>query len=121
MEEYLREDGGKEFLPVSNLGDSLRQEYDEFSDEQIETAVEVMEQRYGEDTFISPEDVELEEVYNDAVEIDIEDVEDTPIYADPSAGDGEHLCITWGNLGDDETPPEGRAQTGSGEDVFGIR
>lgn len=106
---------------MDNLADALDEEYDNLSTEQVETAVEVMEQRYGEELFISLEDVTLDEVYDDAVEIDIDDVEDTPIYADPSAGDGEHLCVTWGNLGDDGTPPEGHAQDGSGDDVFGIR
>lgn len=110
MEEYLRMD---------DLADALDEQYDDLSTKQVETAVEVMEQRYGEAVFVSPEDVTLEEVYDEAVEIDIDDVDDTPIYADPSAG--KHLCVTWGNLGDDGNPPEGRAKDGSGDDVFGVR
>ena len=107
---------------MDNLAEALDEEYDDLSSEQVETAVEVMEQRYGEELFVSPEDITLEEVYDDAVEINIEDVEDTPIYADPNTGEGEdHLCVTWGNLGDDSNPPEGRAKDGSGDDLFGIR
>lgn len=107
---------------MDNLAEALDEEYDDLSTEQVDTAVEVMEQRYGEDLFVSPEEVGLEEVYNGAVEIDIEEVEDTPIYADPNAGEREdHLCVTWGNLGDDSNPPEGRAKDGSGNDIFGVR
>ena len=106
---------------MDDLAGALDKEYDDLSTDQVEAAVEVMEQRYGETMFISPEDVTLEEVYDEAIEIDIDDVEDTPIYADPNAGEGEHLCVTWGNLGDDGNPPEGRAKDGSGDDVFGVR
>ncbi|QKQ98923.1 hypothetical protein GKQ38_05390 [Candidatus Nanohaloarchaea archaeon] len=112
----------KQYLHMDDLAGELDEQYDDLSTEQVETAVEVMEQRYGDDLFVSPEDVELEEVYDGAVEIDIEEVEDTPIYADPNAEEGEgHLCVTWGNLGDDGNPPEGRAKDGSGDDMFGIR
>lgn len=111
MSEYLHQD---------DLVDNLDERYDEFSREQIETAVDVIAQRYGAEVFISPEQVEFGEAYGDAVEIDIDSVEDTPIYADPSAGDGEHLCVTWGNLGG-ELAPEGKAKDGDGEDLFGIR
>ena len=100
---------------------ALDEEYDELTTEQVETAVEVMEQRYGEDRSFSPKDVDLEQVYDDAIEVDIDGLDDTPIYADPSTGEGEHLCVTWGNLGDDDNPPEGRAKDGSGNDVFGVR
>lgn len=106
---------------MSDFVHALDEEYDELTTEQVETAVEVVEQRYGENHSFSPEDVDLEEVYDDAVEVDIDDVDDTPIYADPSAGEGEHLCVTWGNLGGDGKPPEGRAKDGSGDDVFGVR
>lgn len=111
----------EKYLHMDNLAEALDEEYDDLSTEQVETAVEVMEQRYGEDLFVSSEAVTLEEVYDDAVEIGIEEVEDTPIYADPNAGEREHLCVTWGNLGDDGNPPEGRAKDGSGDDVFGVR
>lgn len=82
--------------------------------------MDVIGQRYGEELFLSPEHVEFEEAYGDAVEIIIDGVEDTPIYADPSAEDGEHLCVTWGNLGG-ELAPEGKAEDGDGNDLFGIR
>lgn len=99
----------------------LDQEYEDLSTEQVETAVDVIEQRYGNEFSISPEDVTLEQVYEEAVEVDIDGLDDTPIYADPNAGEGEHLCVTWGNLGDDRHAPEGRAQNGEGDDLFGIR
>ncbi|WP_347720615.1 hypothetical protein [Candidatus Nanohalovita haloferacivicina] len=112
----------KEYLHMDDLVGELDEQYDDLSTEQVETAVDVMAQRYGDDLYVSPDDVELEEVHNGAVEIDIEEVEDSPIYADPNAAEGEdHLCVTWGNLGNDGSPPEGRAQDGSGDDLFGIR
>lgn len=112
----------KEYLHMDGLADELDREYDDLTTEQVEAAVDVMAQRYGDELYVSPDDVELEEVHNGAVEIDIEDVEDTPIYADLNAAEGEdHLCVTWGNLGNDGSPPEGRATDGSGDDLFGIR
>ena len=120
MTEYLRDGEPRELVPIQTIGKELSQNYEELSNEQIETVVDVMSQRYGSETYIPPESVSLEEKINDAVEITIEDIEDSPIYADPSAGDGEHLCVTWGNLGG-ELAPEGKAEDGEGENLFGIR
>lgn len=120
MGEYLPDGERRELVPVQNLGDELSQRYEDLSDEQIETVVDVMSQRYGDETCVYPEAVTLGEAMGDAVEITIDDVEDTPIYADPSAGEGEHLCVTWGNLGG-ELAPEGKATNGDDEDLFGIR
>lgn len=107
---------------MDGLAGELDEQYDDLSTEQVGTAVDVMTQRYGEDLYVPVEDVELEEVHGGAVEISIEGIEDSPIYADPNAAEGEeHLCVTWGNLGDDGNPPEGRAKDGSGDDLFGIR
>ena len=110
----------KEYLHQDDLVDELAEQYSQFSMEQVELAVDVIGQRYGGDVFISPEDVEFREAYGEAVEIEIDGVEDTPIYADPSAGEGEHLCVTWGNLGG-ELAPEGRTSDGDGDDLFGVR
>jgi len=114
MKEYLQIDG--------DLAGELDQQYESLSTEQVEMAVDVMQQRYGSDVIVSPEDVDLDEVYEGAVEIDIEGVRESPIYADPNAEEGrDHLCVKWGNLGNDDNPPEGRAKDGSGDDLFGIR
>jgi hypothetical protein len=109
-----------EYLHQDDLVDELEDQYDEFTREQIELAVDVIGQRYGGDVLLSPEHIDFNEAYGDAVEIVIDDVDDTPIYADPSAGEGEHLCVTWGNLGG-ELAPEGKATNGDDEDLFGIR
>lgn len=109
-----------EYLHNQDLVEELDNRYDNLSRDQVEVAVDVIAQRYGEDVFVSPEDIVFEESYGDAVEITIEGVEESPIYADPSAGDEEHLCVKWGNLGD-ELAPEGKAEDGDGNNLFGIR
>lgn len=109
-----------EYLRQQDLVDELDDQYNEFSREQVEIAVDVIGQRYGRDVFMSPEHIDFSEAYGEAIEITIDGVEDTPIYADPSAGEGKHLCVTWGNLGG-ELAPEGKATDGDDEDLFGIR
>ena len=111
----------EEYLHIDDLSRALDQQYENLSSTQIDSTVEVVAQRYGDDLYVSPADIDLSEAHNDAVEIDIEGVDDTPIYADPNAAEGEHLCITWGNLGNDCSPPEGRAEDGFGNELFGIR
>ena len=52
MKEYLQIDG--------DLAGELDQQYESLSTEQVEMAVDVMQQRYGSDVIVSPEDVDLD-------------------------------------------------------------
>lgn len=106
-----------------DLAEELFREYSEanggeFRADQVDQVIQILDDRYGLEE-VDPEDVDLSEYQEEAIEIQVDGQEDSPVYSSPNH------CVTHGNqtnAGGEEVPPEGPAIDNDGDvDQFGVR